>query len=461
MTLLESNPGLAERGQRALSSLDGNRAAWGVRSTPPDRKHYPHTFLWDGAFVAIVRARYGDGTQAAEEVREILSGQHETGLVPNMKFGPGRARDPERFLFNNRHLSSDYTQPPLLAHATREAALALGESGGGFVREVYPKLSAYYNYLDRTRTDPESSLVAIIHPHETGRDSGIEFDSAKLRLPQPEKGKPVVRGTVDKVNTLLDYGSALAINARHRIRRWNVEHARKVFWMKDVMFNAIYAQNLGHMSALANLVGDDEGAEAYSKKSDQVSMDVLTHMWNHKTETFHAVNRRGQKVPEITVSNLFPIILPDVSLSQIRSILNMLEHPDWFGTPYPIPSVPVNSKKFDGSYTERRLWRGPVWMNMNWYIAEGLVMQRDRLKDTHPQIAERLNGQALKIAKASGELVDTEGYREFYDPHKREGKRVKNFAWSTLGDLLKDSIPEMEDFSEQMRQQAQKNSELH
>lgn len=442
---------LAER-HRALESLDGNRAAWGVKSTPPDRKHYPHTFLWDGAFVAIVRAHYGDAPQAAIEITEILSGQKENGMVPNMKFGPGRKWDPERRTFMDPEISSDYSQPPLLAHATWDTSQKLGNiEGKKFTQEVYPRLTAYYVYLDHTRTDPGSSLIAVIHPHETGRDSGPEFDFSKhLRLPQTKRGALLSRGAIDKANTAFDYIEALGKNMKHRIRNWDVAKAREVFWFKDVMFNSIYAQNLDYMGKLAQFMGDNKQAENYTQKAGQVEGDILSQMWSKSTNMFHGLNETGRKYKEITVSNLFPITLPHVERSQAEYILGELEDRNRFNTDYPIPTVPVDSKKYDPSFSEARLWRGPVWMNMNWYIANGLLLQRDRFNYEDPAFADRLNAKALQIALASKSLVERAGYREFYNPDEGYGMRVDNFAWSTLAHLLIDKIPEMVEFRNKM-----------
>ena len=83
---------------------------------------------------------------------------------------------------------------------------------------------------------------------------------------------------------------------------------------------------------------------------------------------------------------------------------------------------------------------------MNWYITMGLMKQRDRFIDTNVPLARELNLRALQIARKSAVMVDREGYREYYSPRDGRGMRVKNFGWSTLGDILKDRIPEMENF---------------
>lgn len=430
----------------ALVALDGNREAWGSVATPPDRKHYPHTFLWDGAFVAIVRARYGDSDQAAAEIREILSGQKPDGMIPNMKFGPGRNWDPERRLtFLDRNSSSDYTQPPVLAQAAHEVYFSYERKGDErkgkeFLQYSYEPLKKYYDYWAHTRMDSGSNLVAIIHPHETGRDSDPTFDfSKKFRMSNPQK--TVTR----RINTALDYAGSLHFGRKMKRVGWEPDRARDIFWVKDVMVNAIYAKNLLSMAEIAKTAGYQDDVEEFIFRSQQVEHGIRTEMWNPRTKTYHAVGKDGSKLPEITVSNLFPLILQSVPKDQIEATLKLLESEDWFHAAYPIPSVPVSSEKYDPSFTEARLWRGPTWINTNWFIVEGLLAQRERFKDD-PELAQRLNAKALHIASKSAELVRTQGYREFYHPETGKGMRVKDFAWSTLAHLMEDRIPEMEAF---------------
>src|SRR5690606_9544622 len=113
----------------------------------------------------------------------------------------------------------------------------------------------------------------------------------------------------------------------------------------------------------------------YRSHADSVSEEICDTLWSEEDQRFYAKNHTGH-IPVVSVSNLFPIMLPNIREEQAKSILNMLDDPEWFGTNYPIPSVPTNSPAYDGEYSEKRIWRGPTWINMNYFITQGLVRQR-------------------------------------------------------------------------------------
>jgi glycogen debranching enzyme len=63
-----------------------------------------------------------------------------------------------------------------------------------------------------------------------------------------------------------------------------------------------------------------------------------------------------------------------------------------------------------------RYWRGPVWVLVNWLVADGLV---------HAGFADR--AQALRVETRA--LVE-EGFTEYYDPRDGAGIGGRGFSWS-------------------------------
>src|SRR5687768_725592 len=126
---------LAERVRRLL---EGNRVVAGGgrwRYTRPAQQTYPHQWLWDSCFHAMIWHWLGDGAMARDELRAAMRAQVIRGLdrgrVPHMTFLGGDGDDDAQdeagaaqyardvALWGDARASS-ITQPPLLAMAALE-----------------------------------------------------------------------------------------------------------------------------------------------------------------------------------------------------------------------------------------------------------------------------------------------------------------------------------------------------
>ena len=74
----------------------------------------------------------------------------------------------------------------------------------------------------------------------------------------------------------------------------------------------------------------------------------------------------------------------------------------------------VNPK--DKTFEETRYWRGPVWINSNWIIYQGLL-DKDR------------NFSNL-IKKKTLELLENKKFHEYYNFKTGECLGANNFSWS-------------------------------
>jgi hypothetical protein len=70
-------------------------------------------------------------------------------------------------------------------------------------------------------------------------------------------------------------------------------------------------------------------------------------------------------------------------------------------------------------FQEPIIWRGPTWVNTNWYLIKALS-------------EHRFGPEAEKLKKVTVDLVSREGFREFFDPFSGQGYGTHNFGWSTL-----------------------------
>ena len=84
-----------------------------------------------------------------------------------------------------------------------------------------------------------------------------------------------------------------------------------------------------------------------------------------------------------------------------------------------VPSTDPASPLFE----PRRYWRGPVWLIVNWMIADGLAAHG------RADLADRLREDAL-------ELVRRHGFFEYFDPINGEGLGGANFTWTAATTLF-------------------------
>ena len=80
---------------------------------------------------------------------------------------------------------------------------------------------------------------------------------------------------------------------------------------------------------------------------------------------------------------------------------------------YGFPSWDPRHPAFDS----KRYWRGPVWLMMNYMIADGFAAYG------REDIARRLRRDSLR-------LVETAGFYEYFDPLTGKGCGGGNFTWT-------------------------------
>jgi glycogen debranching enzyme len=78
-------------------------------------------------------------------------------------------------------------------------------------------------------------------------------------------------------------------------------------------------------------------------------------------------------------------------------------------------SIPT-AQPDDPSFDPIRYWRGPVWVLVNWLVADGLV---------HAGFSER----AARLRTETRALVE-QGFSEYYDPRNSAGIGGQSFSWS-------------------------------
>jgi glycogen debranching enzyme len=384
---------------------------------------YPFQWNWDSALIALGLARV-DPERGRAEVRSLLRGRWKDGMVPHIVFHPQKTKySPGPEVWGSAECpgapelaTSGITQPPVLATAVR--ALHEADPDHAFLEDVVPALDAWHRWLERERSFDGSGLVAIVHPWESA-DNAPRFDASLARIePRELTFARSDRRHVDPAErpTDLEYGRYLAIVEHLRDRGYRPESPSDApFAYVDLCFNSVLAVAEEDLAWLfAEVGGSGERAAAGSARIRR----ALAALWEEDAAAFRERDVHGDEATTGTVADLFPLYAGVPDERQARKLCaESLWSPQRFGpsqsAPWPVTTVSKSSPAFE----PRRYWRGPVWVNVNWFLIRGL----DRCG---------LVAEAAELRLLTLRLVETSGFAEYYDPSTGAPLGSADFSWS-------------------------------
>lgn len=365
--------------ERIRELILSNYEAGGREYICPGPPHYTNPSLWDSCFHAEICAElcriFEDSffvDLAKNEISQFLKLQRKDGFIPHTIYH-SQIRSLQRALFR------PCTQPPVIAQALE----AIGDAE--WIRGVLPSVLNFYLYFQKYRDPDKDGLVSIHHSYESGRDTSPELDFFKGWPSRP----------LGFLNFVL------------RFRPVDTE---------ELIFNCLWIKGL---RVLVRFCQDLETQRALSKMADQAEDAIFELCWDENSQIFYPLDSENRKIKIVTIASLYPLVLEKIPGNMSDALVEHLTDPREFWTEYPIPSLPQNSPYFNCNRQYYRCcnWRGPVWINTSRHVVEGLM--RHGYWDP-----------ALKIAKANCEMVEREGFWEFYHPSTGKGLRIEDFTWS-------------------------------
>ena len=191
--------------------------------------------------------------------------------------------------------------------------------------------------------------------------------------------------------------------------------------LQDVVFNSVLAAANESLERLAEVAARPLPPELHQRFAP--TRRAIEGLWDNETHQFYSRSyHTGKPILVPTIATFMPLFAGTASPARAEQLRRLLRTGVTFGADYPVPVVPVSSPLFEPN----RYWRGPVWINFNWFIIRGL----ERYGFTED--AERLRQSTLG-------LVEQSGFREYFNPLTGDGLGGENFSWTaalTL-DLLK------------------------
>jgi hypothetical protein len=316
------------------------------RWTTPDRWPHRAMWLWDSVFHAI-GWRHLDVASAREMISAVLDVQRRDGFVAHMM-------TPSQI--------SEITQPPVLGLGVKLVNELAPDKA--WIEELYPKLCAYVEWDFAHRDSDGAGLVewyiegdVNCRSGESGMDNSPRFDAATQQ-------------------DAVDFNSFLALEC----------------------------EALAH---LARLMGRVDEANRWTARHERLCRLINQRLWSEEEKFYLDFDvERGAPSSVLASSGFLPLICGAATKEQASHLARHLQNPGTFGAPLPVPSV---AKKCVRHYA-KDMWRGPVWVNLNWLIAYGF--DRYGMRDIADELRQQTAQEIERCFEKYGTLF------EFYDDRR-------------------------------------------
>ena len=436
---LEDKESLIDQAKKVLEKN------WTGKFTRPAVPLYPHQWSWDSAFASIGYSHY-DQERAEKELRRLFTGQWKNGMIPHIVYSDQEDVDyfpgPEFWHTDavpdapDRPATSGICQPPI--HAT--AVLRLLENSPDravaqeFAADIFPKLKEWHDFLYRKRDPQNEGLVYIRHPWSSGQDNSPSWDKALNRIKLSDDDRPEYERTdnafieaaerpsdahYDRYAYLIDF---------FRLRNYDEEKIRQdecPFMVQDVLFNSVLCQAGRDMAQIAEWLGKDP--EPFEKQAHKTARAINKKLWDDNHGIYVSYDLISDEQIEVhMLSGFTPLCASVPSPIRAERIYKYLNTHSFARVEGSYLAVPNYDRQAPG-FSQRKYWRGPIWINMNWLLYQGL--RRYGYKAYNQLIKESI----IKLASEYG-------FYEYYNPKSGEGYGTKDFSWSAalLIDILHD-----------------------
>lgn len=396
--------------------------------TVPTARLYPFQWNWDSAFVAMGFATF-DAPRAWSEIRLLLRGQWDDGLIPHIVFhAPSDDYFPGPDVWHTRHRvpTSGIPQPPVLASAARflvdhapDPALADAEMAA-----IYPALLRNHLWWHSARDPHGTGLVATLHPWETGMDNSPAWDSAMARVPTDTSTVIRRRDTTHIAPEMRpraeDYQRFIHLVDHYSAAGWDPARmfASAPFKVADIGTNAILLRAERDLLALAERFGTAAERHAMTTRIARQTAAIAAQ-WSEDHGIFLPRDLlTDTPIDAATSAGFLPLWAGCVTQAQSARLGATLDL--WASQ---VQRLVPSFNPADPRFEPQRYWRGPVWHVVNWMIAEGFQTAGDMAH------ASRIRADTLANVTGSG-------FDEYFDPRNGAGLGGRDFSWTAAILLL-------------------------
>ncbi len=389
--------------------------------TVPTKGLYPFQWNWDSCLTALGQ-RHFDEDRAWTEIETLFAHQWPDGMVPHIVFhvhDDGYFPGPGVWATGRPVATSGITQPAVAGFAIRRLWERATDRALADARALalLPKVAAWHRWFFENRDPGGEGLAAILHPWESGRDNSIDWDEAFERVPT-EGIAPYTRRDTQHANP-----EHRPTKAQYDRYLWLVEHFRGLGWdnaklhdaspfqVVDPGFNGILLRACADLAALAGSLGSTAIAEENRAFAER-GLAAMDGLWSDAHGQYLSRDRTTGRLIDSTSSGGLLAAFAAIPPARAGAIAGTIERLGRAAR-YIVPSQDPADPRFEPA----RYWRGPVWLVVNYMIADGLRMAGQA------EAAEAITASSL-------ELIRESGFAEYYDPMTGEPLGGSTFTWT-------------------------------
>jgi hypothetical protein len=274
----------------------------------PSKINYVGLWLWDSAMHSLAY-RHIDPELARNQIRAMLACQLPDGMIPDAVYDEGVVAEIDH------PIRAEVTKPPILAWA----ALKLHEidPDPSFLEEIYVPLVRWNAWWFSMNDDDVDGLAQYNHPYSSGLDD----------------------------NPMWDYGMPV----------------------ESPDLNTYLCVQMGSLAVIAEELGMDAEGAMWRRRAAAIVKRMIHDFWDEEAGLFWAVHDETP-IRVVTPFNLYPLWTGQLPDNIKERLLAQLTNPETFWGEIALPSVARN----DPHYDPQTMWRGPVWVNINYFFIEAL-----------------------------------------------------------------------------------------
>ena len=408
---------MPNRLEEAKEILLGNRK--NGYTLPTNNKLYPAQWNWDSAFIALGYS-YFNLDYSITEIETLLDGQWDDGMVPHILF-----HEKDTSYFPNHTTwqcgknipSSGITQPPVLAIILKKIIEnnQFNDDQNSRILKILIKIKKYHEWFIKFRDPNKTGLVSILHPWESGYDNSPIWDEPMNNI-LVDKELNYQRRDLEVSNSderplKIDYDRYVTI--RDKLRDVNYDpnklYELSIFNVVDVGFNSLFLKaNKDLVKLLKKFKLNYDELDLFISKSES----EIIKLYNYDSDEFVSKDLNTNKdisIPSIT--NYFTLIADLKNDKLNKKIINNLKNHN-LNEKYIFSTIKPDHQTFE----EKRYWRGPIWINCNWIIYQG-IKNKDK-------------NYSITIKNETISLIENKGFHEYYSCNDGSVMGANNFSWS-------------------------------